>query len=113
MTANEFRRLALAMSQACESSHMGHPDFRLRGKVFATLGYPDRSHAVVKLTPEQQQVFTGTEPDTFAPVTGRWGLRGATIVRLRAAGIRSVRAALRAAWTNVAPRELLLPPEEK
>ena len=110
MTVREFRLLALGMPEASEVGHMGHPDFRVRSKIFATLGYPDENWGMVKLTPKQQQVFTGTEPDVFAPVKGRWGLGGATLVRLRAAKVRSVRAAMAAAWQNVAPRELLKPP---
>jgi hypothetical protein len=106
MTANGFRKVALAMPGACEAGHMGHPDFRVAGKIFATLGYPDDAWGMVKLTPEQQQVFVSTEPHAFVPVRGRWGLGGATNVRLRDARTASVRAAMAAAWQNVAPSGL-------
>jgi len=106
MTPDGFRRLALGMPEASEVGHMGHPDFRVRGKIFATLGYPDDSWGMVKLTPEQQEAFVSAEPEVFAPVKGGWGRRGATIVRLRPAKTRSVRVALAVAWRNVAPRSL-------
>jgi hypothetical protein len=107
MTADGFRRLALGMPEASEVGHMGHPDFRVRGKIFATLGYPDANWGMVKLTPEQQEAFVSAEPDVFAPVKGGWGRQGATIVRLRAAKTRSLRVALAVAWRNVAPRKLV------
>lgn len=107
MTVDGFRRLALSMPEACEVGHMGHPDFRVRGKIFATLGYPDQGWGMVKLTPEQQEAFVSTEPVVFAPVKGGWGLRGATNVRLRPAKARSLRLALAMAWENVAPRALV------
>jgi hypothetical protein len=107
MTADGFRRLALGMPEASEVGHMGHPDFRVRGKIFATLGYPDANWGMVKLTPEQQEAFVSAEPDVFAPVKGGWGRQGATIVRLRAAKTRSLRVALAVTWRNVAPRKLV------
>lgn len=107
MTLEDFRRLALGMPEACEAGHLGHPDFRVRGKIFATLCYPDVNWAMVKLTPEQQEAFSSAEPAVFVPVKGGWGRQGATNVRLRAARVRSVRVALAAAWRNVAPRQLV------
>jgi hypothetical protein len=107
MTLEGFRRLALSMPEASESSHMGHPDFRVRGKIFATLCYPDENWGVVRLTPEQQEAFVSAEPEVFAPVKGGWGRRGATNVRLRPAKTRSLRLALATAWRNVAPRQLV------
>lgn len=106
MTVEAFRRLALGLPEASEVGHMGHPDFRVAGKIFATLGYPDAGHAMVKLNTEQQEAFVAAEPDVFTPVKGGWGLRGATHVRLRPAKAGSVRLALAAAWRNVAPRRL-------
>ena len=106
MTQQAFRRLALSMPEACESSHMRHPDFRVRGKIFATLCYPDENWGMVKLTPEQQETFVGAEPEVFMPVKGAWGRQGATNVRLRPAKTPSIRAALAAAWRNAAPRQL-------
>jgi hypothetical protein len=93
MTAPEFRRIAVRLPQVAESAHMGHPDFRVGGRVFATLGYPSRGWAMVKLTPEQQELFVRAQPVAFAPVKGAWGRGGATNVRLPAAKQRSVRAA--------------------
>ena len=107
MTLQSFRRLALSMPEAAEVGHMGHPDFRVRGKIFATLGYPDDDWGMVKLTPEQQEAFVSAEPAVFVQVKGGWGRRGATGVRLRPAKTRSLRAALAAAWLNTAPRQLV------
>ena len=106
MTVEGFRCLALGMPEAFESSHMGHPDFRVRGKIFATLGYPDETWGMVKLTLEQQEAFVSAGPVVFSPVKGGWGRQGATSVRLRPAKTRSVRIALTVAWRNVAPRRL-------
>jgi hypothetical protein len=107
MTADGFRRLALVMPESTEVGHMGQPDFRVRGKIFATLGYPDAGRAMVKLTPEQQEALCTAEPKVFAPIKGAWGARGATNVVLRAARAGSVQVALMAAWRNVAPRDLV------
>src|SRR5258708_29000233 len=106
MTLGGFRRLALSMPEAAEGSHMGHPDFRVRGRIFATLGGQDAGGGMVRLNPEQQEAFVSAEPAVFSPVTGGWGGRGATAVRLRGAKARSLRVALAAAWRNVAPRPL-------
>jgi hypothetical protein len=105
MTAQEFRELALCLPEATEGAHMGHADFRVRGKIFATLG-PDESWGMAKLTPEQQAMFVRTEPKVFQPVNGAWGRRGCTYVRLEAATEPSVRQALIAAWRNTAPKRL-------
>lgn len=106
MTQGGFRRLALSLPEASEVGHMGHPDFRVRGKIFATLGYPSEDWAMVKLTPEQQESLVDAEPSVFVPVKGGWGRRGATNVLLRAARTGGLRPALTAAWRNVAPRDL-------
>jgi hypothetical protein len=106
MTVDGFRRLALSLPEATESAHMGHPDFRVRGKIFATLGAPDDGWGMVKLTPEQQDAFVQTAPTVFTPVKGGWGLRGATNVRLAKASVRALRPALVAAWRNTAPASL-------
>lgn len=107
MTVDQFRRIALSLPEAVESAHMDHPDFRVRGKIFATLGYPDRGHGAVKLTPAQQKALVGAEPDVFAPAAGAWGRAGSTVVRLRAAKSTIVRRALVHAWTNTAPKALV------
>ena len=84
---------------------MSHPDFRVRGKIFATLG-PNEEWGMVKLTPDQQSSFVKVEPTVFRPVNGGWGRRGATTVVLDAAGELTVRQALIAAWRNIAPKRL-------
>ena len=106
MTAASFRKTALAHPETAESSHMGHPDFRVCGKIFATLGHPGPGWGMVKLTPAQQDEFVGSDPDAFVPVNGAWGRRGATNVHLRSVSARSLRMALDAAWSNTAPPQL-------
>jgi hypothetical protein len=105
VTPDEFRRLALAQPEAVESEHMGHPDFRVRKKIFATL-WPDDGYGVVMLTPEQQTVVTQAEPKMFTPVPGGWGRRGSTRVVLAAAKKPAVTRALAMAWRNKAPKTL-------
>lgn len=106
MTADDFRRLALDLPEAEAGAHMGHADFRVGGKIFATLGYPDAAWAMVKLRPEQQEMLVQAEPAMFRPVKGGWGAKGATNVRLDAADEPSLRSALRMAWLNTAPKSL-------
>jgi hypothetical protein len=101
MTPDKFRELALGFPGASESGHMGHPDFRVNGKIFATLGYPDDKHGMVKLTPAQQGEFVKKNGGIFNPCAGAWGERGATSVLLASAKVASVRSALDAAWRNV------------
>ena len=106
MTRNDFRRIALGFPGTSESAHQNHPDFRVCGKIFATVGYPDAQWAMVKLTPEQQNEFVEADPAAFVRVKGGWGRKGATNVKLRAAKKATVRSALATAWCNVAPRRL-------
>ncbi len=106
MTADEFRSLALSFPETCEESHMGHPDFRVRGKIFATLG-PDEDWGMVKLTADQQASYLRAESDIFKPASGAWGRGGATIIRLCDADELIVRGALIAAWRNTAPKRLV------
>ena len=101
MTPAAFRKLALTLDGASESAHGGHPDFRAGGKVFATMGYPDKAWAMVKLTPDQQRMLVEAEPDIFLPVKGKWGLGGATNLRLAAADTTTARSALAMAWQNL------------
>jgi hypothetical protein len=110
MKAEEFRRIALGLPEAVESEHMDHPDFRVGGKIFATLGYPDKAWGMMKLTPEQQHEFNLAEPNVFVPVKGAWGRKGATSVRLKAAKKTTVKKALEAAWRNTAPKRLAMKP---
>jgi hypothetical protein len=103
MTAADFRRIALSFPDTLEHEHMHHPDFRVRGKIFATLGYPDDAHGMVKLTPEQQHDYVKSQPDVFTAANGAWGRAGSTVVKLKAAKKTSLRAAMAAAWGNLAP----------
>lgn len=107
MTAKDFRQLALALPETEERQHMDHPDFRVAGKIFATLGYPDKTRGMVKLSPEDQHNFSKDYPDTFIPVKGTWGRRGATSVHLKATKKEVLRKAISAAWRNTAPKRLL------
>ena len=107
MTEDDFRRLALGMPEAVESAHMGHPDFRIGGKIFATLRASAKGWAMVKLPPDQQEAFVQALPDVFEPVKGTWGLRGATYIRLAKAKEAAIRDALKLAWRARAPRRLI------
>jgi hypothetical protein len=106
MTADEFRNLALDLPGSEERSHMDHPDFRVGGKIFATLG-PGEEWAMVKLNPDQQSKFIEAEPEAFEPIKGSWGLKGATKVNLVAAREAGVVRALDTAWRNTAPKSLI------
>ncbi len=106
MTANRFRQIALSLPEVEERSHMKHPDFRVGGKVFATLGYPDKAWGMVKLNPEQQRIFVREHPEVFKPVNGAWGLQGATLVRLKSADADVVQEALRVAWIERAQKKI-------
>ena len=106
MTAAEFRRVALSFPETEEAAHMGHPDFRVKGKIFATLG-PDEDWGMVKLTPEHQADLIRDEPGVFSPASGAWGRWGCTIIKLRPAKKLIVRQALLAAWRNTAPKRLV------
>lgn len=109
MTAAQFRALALALPDAVESAHMGHADFRIGSKIFATLPVevPAASaKGMVKLTPAQQAAHVQAEPDAFEPAQGAWGRSGCTYINLRHAKKTTVRAALLSAWLNVAPAKL-------
>jgi hypothetical protein len=101
MSENEFRQLALEFAGAIESSHMNHPDFRIKNKVFASLGYPRTGCAMVKLTPPQQATFMRQEPGVFSPCNGAWGKQGATYIELAMVAQESVQAALDAARNNL------------
>ena len=100
MTAAGFRRIALALDGVVEWAHHALADFRVGGRVFATLGYPDKSHGMVTLTPEQQRAHLRSHPDAFVTVTGKWGEGGATLVRLGAANEEALGEALTLAWQN-------------
>ena len=101
MTSDNFRAIALALPGAVESEHMSHPDFRVGGKVFASLGYPDGTWGMVKLTPQQQRAVVEQAPKTFKPCNGAWGVRGCTNVHLESAKRQDVKAAVQTAFQNV------------
>jgi hypothetical protein len=106
MTVNQFRRMALSLPEVEERGHMDHPDFRVGGKIFATLGYPDKSWGMVKLTPEQQRMFVPANPNVFVMAPGAWGLRGSTLIRLKGANPDTVHEAMTAAWLGRAPNKI-------
>lgn len=98
MTVADFRRLALSLPGAEEGSHMGSADFRVGGRIFATLASQSKGYGNLMLTPELQAEFVREAPDSFLPVSGGWGLNGATHVRLAKASEDLLAGALRAAW---------------
>lgn len=100
MTADDFRDIALGMEDAIERAHMGHPDFRANGRIFATL-HSDEQWGTVKLTPEEQREFMRTHSRIFVPASGAWGRQGWTNVRLDEADGATVRGAVMLAWQNV------------
>lgn len=101
MTAEDFRRLALGLPGAVEGAHMGHPDFRANGRIFATLHSHDQ-FGMVKLMPDEQLALMETSPGIFEPSAGAWGRQGCTNVRLAAATTPVVRGALMLAWEHSA-----------
>src|SRR5271155_4204345 len=98
MKAKDFRRIALSLEGAEESSHMGNPDFRVGGRIFATLASADKGYGNLMLTPEQQAAFVEELPEVFVPVAGGWGRMGATHIKLAAANEDVLTGALRTAW---------------
>jgi len=112
MNADSFRRIALSFPETIESAHMNHPDFRVSGKVFATLGYPDKRWGMVRLTPEEQDNVLRQHPDAFNPCSGAWGRQGCTNVLLGAVDKTTLQRALRIAWRNRAPKKIVQQLEE-
>ena len=98
MDANDFRRLALSLPGAEEGSHMGAVDFRVGGRIFATLASERHGYGNLMLTPEQQAAFVEEMPDVFVPIAGGWGRMGMTHIRLAAATEDLLAGALRTAW---------------
>jgi hypothetical protein len=98
MTPEDFRRIALSLEGAEESAHMGAPDFRVGGKIFATLASESHGYGNLMLTPEIQAAFLADAPEVFLPVAGGWGGNGATHIRLAVADESTLRGALMAAW---------------
>jgi hypothetical protein len=108
MTAEDFRHIAVAMKGAIESAHMGHPDFRVNNRIFATL-HADNEWGMVKLTPAEQQRFVADAPDAFVPEKGAWGLQGCTAVRLAKVDEEMLGEAMTLAWKATAAK----PPAKK
>jgi hypothetical protein len=98
MDAEDFRRIALGLPGAEENSHMGAPDFRVGGRIFATLASQKQGYGNLMLTPEQQAAFVEELPGVFVPIAGGWGRNGATHIRLAAANADVLAGALRTAW---------------
>jgi hypothetical protein len=105
--AADFRRIALSMPEAVEGSHFGNADFRVGGKIFATLALEKEGYGVLLLTPEQQAGMVDDEPKVFSPVPGGWGRKGSTQVCLANVAADILEAALRTAWRRKAPKRLL------
>jgi hypothetical protein len=91
------------LNGAIEGAHMGHPDFRVNGRIFATL-HADMKSGMVKLTPQQQGTFVASLPSAFSPENGAWGRQGCTAVRFSAVDEETLGEALTLAWRNVASR---------
>jgi hypothetical protein len=98
MNASDFRRIALSLEGAEESSHMGAPDFRVGGRIFATLASEKEGYGNLRLTTEQQAEFVAEQPEVFVPIAGGWGRMGMTHIRLAATNEDGLEGALRAAW---------------
>ena len=106
MTAAQFREIALSFPEAVEAAHMGHPDFRVGGKIFATLGYLNEGRAVLVLSPEDQHDLIRQHPEMFEPVPGGWGRRGSAQVLLKQITRPVLEIAMRKAWQRKAPKRL-------
>jgi hypothetical protein len=98
MTANDFRRIALSLEGAEEGSHMGAADFRVGGRIFATLASQKQGYGNLMLTPGLQAEFVAEQPDVFVAIAGGWGKTGATHIRLSVANEDLLAGALRTAW---------------
>jgi hypothetical protein len=104
MTPAGFRKLALQLPETEEREHMHHPDFRVRGKIFATLGYPSTAFGMVNVWPDEQKVLVKNYPAMFTVIPGKWGEQGATRVHLGSASEDAVASALQRAWDKHAAK---------
>jgi hypothetical protein len=104
MTPAAFRKLALRIPGVTEGAHQRHADFRANGRVFATLGYPDDSWAMVKLSPTDQALYLERYPESFVRAAGAWGRQGSTLVRLAATDPKILTPALKFACAQTASR---------
>jgi YjbR len=100
VNAEDFRRIALSLEGTEAGSHMGAPDFRVGGRIFATLASLDEGYGNLKLTPEQQADFVRELPEVFLPIRGGWGRAGMTHICLEKASEDVLTDALRLAWKN-------------
>jgi hypothetical protein len=107
-----FRRIALSLPEATEGSHFSNADFRIAGKIFATLALEHQGYGVLLLTPDQQAGMVQDAPEIFSPVPGGWGEKGATRVSLAKVPADILKAALRVAWSRKAPKGLLADPRK-
>jgi hypothetical protein len=98
MTPADFRRIALSLDGAEEGSHMGAADFRVGGRIFATLASQHLGFGNLMLTPDIQAAFLADQPEIFLPIHGGWGRMGATHIRLDTATEDILTGALRTAW---------------
>jgi hypothetical protein len=104
-TADDFRRHALALPGADEGAHMGQPDFRVGGRIFATLHAPETERGMVRLLPEQQELAIDAEPEAFTPAAGAWGRSGSTLVELGRVSGEWLDRTIEWAWANRARME--------
>src|SRR3954470_18316462 len=98
MTADEFRQLALSLPEVVEGAQMGHADFRIGSKIFATLGYPDADHSMIILPPDEQKEYVTSHRTAFAAATGAWSDHGATNTLLGSVDVETASDALASAW---------------
>ena len=112
MRPEDFRRIALGMKGAVEGAHMGHPDFRVNARIFATI-HPNQQFGMVKFTPDQQQQFIHDHPETFAPESGAWGRAGCTRVRLDSVHEETLGEAMTLAWQNTIEKGQVRQPKRK
>jgi hypothetical protein len=104
-SVDDFRRIALSFPGAEEKAHMGHPDFRVGGRIFATLHAPEKGTGAVMLMPEQQEVAMEAAPAAFSPAAGAWGRGGSTVVTLGAVSDEWLERVMEWAWRKRAPKQ--------
>jgi hypothetical protein len=107
MKATNFRHIALSFPETSEGAHMNHPDFRVAGKIFATLSHPDKRWGMVRLPPEEQDNVLREHPAAFNPCSGAWGRQGCTNVLLSAIDKPTLVRVLLVAWRNRAPHKIV------
>ena len=106
MKPADFRRIALGLPGTEEKSHFGVADFRVGGRIYAELGWPDAGFGSLKLTRDQQEMLMDAEPGMFERAPGAFGQKGATLVQLAVVDAPTLKSALTMAWRNRAPRKL-------